>query len=84
MHVSRETTSALLAYAEAGEDLIEHVLGIDSAGDAAERGSSTTQVFCAQLRLMFGTVEKALQGLCAVFEMAAMAGLGDNGFLACR
>ena len=65
--VSRESTghvSSSLADAEAGEDLTQHVLDVDPAGDAAQRMDGRAQLLGAQLDVVRGMpAREALRAL---------------------
>jgi hypothetical protein len=67
-----------LANAEAAKDRAEHVLGVDRPNDAAKRLGGATQVFGTQLDLADWRVEEGLQRRTALFQVQAMARLGQD------
>jgi hypothetical protein len=73
--VSRETS---LADAEISKDAIEDVFHIHTPAETAQRMGCYTQILGAQLKLVYVTLEKAMQGIPARFQLNALAGSRDH------
>ena len=72
----------LFADAEAAEDGIEDLLGIDAAGDASQRIGSQPQLLRTQLGVRRVAGEKCRKETLAVGDMPAMPCLGEDGIAA--
>src|SRR5690606_31524798 len=67
-----------LADAEAGEELVEHILGVDAADNTAERIGGDPKLLCSELRWELGARMHVFQRGKARLDLPAVTELGDS------